>query len=113
MKIYNIKKEGRLINHEIKAGSKEQAIESYLLFIGFNYSDFKDQMFMDCWEAVESLRNLQVLLQNEIISKTSINIVTCGNCANTILHRLKEVEEMVCPYCNYKGEVSDFPDLNG
>lgn len=60
--------------------------------------------------ATTEQRQKQIELQNEIIEKTSINIVTCGNCGTTMLHRLNE-EELECPDCGFKSEPCDFPDL--
>lgn len=53
----------------------------------------------------------QLELQKEIIEKTNINIVTCGNCGSVILHRLTD-EVIVCPDCNIIGDPCDMPDLN-
>ncbi len=53
----------------------------------------------------------QIDLQKEIVSKTGINIVTCGNCGSTILHRLKDIE-IKCPDCDFTSEPCHFPDLN-
>lgn len=53
----------------------------------------------------------QLDLQIEVAMKTSINIVTCGKCGSTLLHR-QEDTELKCPDCGHKGEPCDFPDLN-
>lgn len=53
----------------------------------------------------------QLELQQEIIAKTNINIVTCGNCGSVILHRLTD-DKIVCPDCDHIGEPCDMPDLN-
>jgi len=53
----------------------------------------------------------QLELQKEVVAKSGINIVTCGNCGSTLLHRI-EVEEMKCPDCGFESELCDFPDLN-
>jgi hypothetical protein len=111
MIIYDIKKEGRFINAEVRATSPWEAIRGHLLDQGFKTLDLKDKMFMACWEAVESKKNLQITLQKEIISKTDINIVTCGNCSTVILHRLKD-EQIECAFCKIIGDPCDFPDLN-
>ena len=52
----------------------------------------------------------QYELVQEIIKSTGINIVTCGMCGETLLHKLSD-EEVECPYCEFKSEQSDFPDL--
>lgn len=53
----------------------------------------------------------QLELQQEIIDKTGINIVTCGNCGDTLLHYIDD-EVIICPYCKMESEPCDFPDLN-
>lgn len=55
--------------------------------------------------------NNQLELQNEVVAKSGINIVTCGNCGSTLLHRI-EVETLECPDCEFESELCDFPDLN-
>ena len=45
--------------------------------------------------------DLQLELQIEIARKTSINIVTCGNCGSTVLHRQSD-ETVTCPDCGKK-----------
>lgn len=50
-------------------------------------------------------------LQQEIINKTGINIVTCGNCGSVLLHYLDD-EFIQCPDCKFASEPCDFPDLN-
>lgn len=54
----------------------------------------------------------QLELSQEIIDKAKINIVTCGNCSGILLHRTsKTIEELECPYCNFKSDICDYPDL--
>lgn len=53
----------------------------------------------------------QLELKNEILEATNINIVTCGNCGNVVLHKLNATE-IECTNCGYKSEPCDFPDLN-
>jgi predicted RNA-binding Zn-ribbon protein involved in translation (DUF1610 family) len=55
--------------------------------------------------------DLQLELQLEIVSKSGINIVTCGDCGSTVLHRQSE-ETVTCPDCGFSGDPCDFPDLN-
>ncbi len=55
--------------------------------------------------------NNQLELQNEVVAKSGINIVTCGNCGSTLLHRIQD-EVIVCPDCGFDSEPCDFPDLN-
>ena len=52
----------------------------------------------------------QIGLKDEIINKSDINIVTCGNCGAVVLHRLTD-EEIKCPYCGFESEPCDFPDF--
>jgi hypothetical protein len=53
----------------------------------------------------------QLELQLEVVAKSGINIVTCGNCGSTLLHRIQD-EVIVCPDCGFDSEPCDFPDLN-
>lgn len=53
-------------------------------------------------------KETQLQLQQEIVAKTGINIVTCGNCGSTLLHRQSDTKT-TCPDCETNGE---FPDLN-
>lgn len=53
----------------------------------------------------------QLELQLEVVAKSGINIVTCGNCGSTLLHRIED-ETLECPDCGYGSEPCDFPDLN-
>ena len=53
----------------------------------------------------------QLQLQKEVLEKSSINIVTCGQCGSTLLHRQAD-EIITCPDCGFSSEPCDFPDLN-
>lgn len=53
----------------------------------------------------------QQALFTESVNKSDINIVTCGNCGAVLFHRMG-VTELQCPYCNYEGDVCDFPDYH-
>ena len=53
-------------------------------------------------------KETQLQLQQEIVAKTGINIVMCGNCGSTLLHRQSDAK-ITCPDCETNGE---FPDLN-
>jgi len=53
----------------------------------------------------------QLELQLEVVIKSGINIVTCGNCGSTLLHKVG-VEKISCPYCGIESDICDFPDLN-
>jgi len=47
----------------------------------------------------------------ELISqKANINIVTCGECGDVLLHST-EASEIECPHCGFTSEPCDFPDL--
>jgi hypothetical protein len=52
----------------------------------------------------------QNILKQEIINKTDINIVTCGNCGSVVFHRIG-CKEITCPDCGFSSEPCDFPDL--
>ena len=53
----------------------------------------------------------QLELQQEIVAKTDINIVTCGNCGYVVLHRITD-EKITCPHCELIMDSCDMPDLN-
>ena len=53
----------------------------------------------------------QMDLQREVIEKSGINIVTCGDCAEVLLHRLTD-KVITCPYCELSEDPCHFPDLN-
>jgi len=53
----------------------------------------------------------QLELQEEIIAKTGLNLVTCGNCGSTIIHE-KNQTVILCNDCGFISEPCDFPDLN-
>jgi rubrerythrin len=56
-------------------------------------------------------------MAQDIVNKTGINIVTCGNCGDVLLHNINDLDsegtsnDIVCPSCDYKSECCDFPDL--
>jgi hypothetical protein len=52
----------------------------------------------------------QADLQKEVIKKSGINIVSCGMCAEVILHRVTD-EAVVCPHCKFSEDPCHFPDL--
>ena len=47
---------------------------------------------------------------NVAINEIGINIVTCGNCGDVLLHKTSE-DTITCPHCEFKSEPCDFPDL--
>ena len=49
-------------------------------------------------------------LAQEVIAKSGINIVTCGNCGSVNLHRVEDTE-ITCADCGLESEPCDFPDL--
>lgn len=51
----------------------------------------------------------QYFIAREVYEVAGVNIVSCGDCGNVMLHRLGALW-LTCPYCAYKGDVSDFPD---
>lgn len=60
----------------------------------------------------------QIALQEELQRVAGINIVNCGSCGSTLLHRIVTindyvdgVDDIVCPYCNFTSEPCDFPDF--
>ena len=59
----------------------------------------------------DKLKDDQLFLQKQIVDKAGINIVTCGNCGEVVLHRLTD-EAILCPHCEFISDPCDFPDLN-
>lgn len=61
----------------------------------------------------------QIALQEELQSVANMNIVNCGSCGSTLLHRIvpltvdTAVEDyyITCPYCNFHSDPCDFPDF--
>ena len=57
----------------------------------------------------------QINLQEKIQELANVNIVNCGNCGSIVLHdrgtKEKYIEEIICPYCDFKSEPCDFPDF--
>jgi len=43
------------------------------------------------------------------IQGAGFNLVDCGSCSSTFLHRTSH-EEIECPFCDYRSEQCDFPD---
>jgi len=94
-----------------------------------DYEEFIDELEkkgFDCYLCIDMFTNpnwdggiiwdlrqvtKQLELQEEIVEKSGINIVSCGNCGATILHRC-EAEQITCHACGYDSEPCDFPDLN-
>jgi predicted RNA-binding Zn-ribbon protein involved in translation (DUF1610 family) len=56
------------------------------------------------------MKDTQFKLYQEIVDVAKINMVTCGDCGDVVLHRMEE-EEIKCPHCGFKSEPCDFPDL--
>jgi hypothetical protein len=52
----------------------------------------------------------QADLQREVVEKSGINIVSCGMCAEVILHRISD-DEILCPHCEFNQDPCHFPDL--
>ena len=58
----------------------------------------------------EELYNRQKYLVQKIYNEAKVNTVTCGSCGEVFFHEVDE-EELICPHCDYEGEICDFPDL--
>jgi uncharacterized CHY-type Zn-finger protein len=57
-----------------------------------------------------NLITYQIELMEDIRAKANINIVNCGNCGSVMLHE-SNATELTCPYCDYNGDICDFPDF--
>lgn len=55
-------------------------------------------------------KEYQAKLLEEIVSKSGINIVTCGNCGETLLHQVGDTE-IYCGYCDRNMNLINCPDL--
>lgn len=81
----------------LNAKSREEAVKKVIAYYGEELQ-------------VEEDEETQLELLQEIVEKAGINIVTCGNCGNVILHRTP-TEEIKCESCEFESEPCDFPDL--
>ena len=55
-------------------------------------------------------KETQADLQKEVVQSSGINIVSCGMCAEVILHRITD-EAVFCPHCEFSEDPCHFPDL--
>ena len=58
---------------------------------------------------INLIKNQKQLLQ--VVIDNGINLVTCGDCGEVLLHKVSDKNEITCHYCNFKSEDCDFPDL--
>jgi predicted RNA-binding Zn-ribbon protein involved in translation (DUF1610 family) len=78
------------------------------------FNEFTDKwvtLGLPCTKIRVKPRETQLDLQLEIVSKSGINIVTCGDCGSTLLHRIAD-ETITCPDCGFSSEPCYFADLN-
>lgn len=47
----------------------------------------------------------------KLVKSSDINIVTCGNCGDIVLHKIKHGGDIHCPHCLFAGDRCDFPDF--
>jgi hypothetical protein len=64
------------------------------------------------YELRKALNNLTLNRNLERLEKANLNLVTCGDCGCTILHR-RGLSELICEECGFYSDISDFPDLYG
>lgn len=80
----------------------------------YELSDFEDIINAEESRREKDKREVrlkkQYELAQEVINKTDINIVTCGQCGSVNLHRLEDTE-ITCADCGLESEPCDFPDL--
>lgn len=101
----------------------EQGLDIVWEYCTARYNDFSNSSFndpssseYDCIAryvqdyAISELRRRQYDLSQIILDRVGINIVTCGDCGEVILHIRGELE-IQCPSCLSKSEDSDCPDL--
>lgn len=53
----------------------------------------------------------QCEMAQQVIDKTGINIVTCGQCGHVMLHSMDGCDNIECPHCGFTSEACDFPDF--
>ena len=53
----------------------------------------------------------QCEMAQQVIDKTGINIVTCGQCGHVMLHSRDDCDNIECPHCGFTSEACDFPDF--
>ena len=75
-----------------------------------DYKAVSDWVFNNNSNKEQSTYDKQKELYDEIVEKTGINITTCGNCSDIVLHRVTETE-LTCASCGLTSEPCDFPDL--
>lgn len=44
------------------------------------------------------------------MQQAGFNVTTCGECGNIKLHETG-IDYLECDYCDFKSDISDFPDL--
>ena len=80
----------------------------------YELSDFEDIIRIETEGRDKERRDKALLeqydLAQEVIAKSGINIVTCGNCGSVNLHRV-DAEEISCVDCGFESEPCEFPDL--
>jgi hypothetical protein len=74
-----------------------------------------DGMLSDLIEQVEENISTNNKINNQkelmkIVIDSGVNIVTCGDCGDVLLHKVSDIE-ITCPYCYFKSDPCDFPDL--
>ena len=47
----------------------------------------------------------------KLVKFSDINIVTCGNCGDIVLHKIKHKGDIHCPHCLFASDQCDFPDF--
>jgi hypothetical protein len=48
---------------------------------------------------------------HDILEKKKLNAVTCGECGELMFHTIrKNLNNITCYHCDFKGEPCDFPD---
>lgn len=88
--------------------SDEEEIQNYLDDNGHGDEVFEFERFIpDNFR--EEAYNHQLELAKEV-RENGINLVTCGDCGDVMLHKLSD-KIIKCPYCFAEGEPCDFPDF--
>lgn len=56
-------------------------------------------------------KETQLDLQQEVVDKSGINIVSCCSCESVFLHRVAD-NVVTCPHCSTTADPCNFTDLN-
>ena len=53
----------------------------------------------------------QKALFRKVVYDSKVNIVTCPDCGQVLLHEINSKGDLKCPHCLTEGDQCDFPDF--